>query len=183
MRMFFRGHTVDGKEHTVVTVLSRTKRIEGITATVVRDVVSLHGRRIEHTLDWYGQDRRGNVWYLGEATRAFDHGQVDTEGSWEVGVHGARAGIVMFAHPRVGREYRQELYRGHAEDQAQVLDLSTQVGVPFGHSRRVRLTEETTALEPQGVELKFYIPGVGEALSLQVSPEPERSALVRVVRP
>src|SRR5436190_1357662 len=41
---------------------------------------------------------------------------VNTEGSWEAGVDGAKAGIIMKARPRFGVAYRQEYYRGHAED-------------------------------------------------------------------
>src|SRR4249920_2891618 len=49
-----------------VHVTSRTKVIEGITATSVTDVAT-HGRKLlEKTTDWFAQDKRGNVWYLGE---------------------------------------------------------------------------------------------------------------------
>ncbi|MEJ7742450.1 MAG: hypothetical protein WKF73_07835 [Nocardioidaceae bacterium] len=34
-----------------------------------------------HVSDWYGQDGRGRVWYLGENSHAYDHGGVSTEGS------------------------------------------------------------------------------------------------------
>jgi signal transduction histidine kinase len=53
-----------------VHVTSRTKVIEGITATTVTDVAT-HGRRLlEKTTDWFAQDKQGNVWYLGEDTAA-----------------------------------------------------------------------------------------------------------------
>ena len=46
---------------------------------------------MERTDDWYAQDRRGNIWYLGERTIEFANGgQVSTEGSFEAGVDGAR---------------------------------------------------------------------------------------------
>ncbi|MEJ7742989.1 MAG: hypothetical protein WKF73_10790 [Nocardioidaceae bacterium] len=49
------------EERIVVKVLDRTKRIEGIRATVVLDLVTLDGELIEKTFDWYAQDHRGNV--------------------------------------------------------------------------------------------------------------------------
>ena len=76
----------------------------------------------------------------------------------------------MFAHPRIGVTYRQEFLAGHAEDQAKALDLSTQVGVPFGHFRHVLVTDETTALERRGNEMKFYARGIGDVLELDLSP-------------
>ena len=75
----------------------------------------------------------GRVWYLGEATKEYENGQVvSTEGSWEAGVDGAKAGIIMFTHPEVGDPYRQEFYAGHAEDQAKFLTLNTRVATQAG---------------------------------------------------
>src|SRR3989442_15571048 len=57
----------DGQtQRDVVKVLTRTKTILGITATVVSDVATHNGTVLERTEDWYAQDRAGNVWYLGE---------------------------------------------------------------------------------------------------------------------
>ena len=48
------------RQRVVVTVTRRTKRIaNGITARVVRDVVTEKGRFVEVTDDWYAQDRAG----------------------------------------------------------------------------------------------------------------------------
>src|SRR5687767_5691628 len=56
---------VDGSRQWVeVTVTGRTKTIMGIEARVVHDVVTEDGQVKEDTLDWYAQDRAGNVWYL-----------------------------------------------------------------------------------------------------------------------
>ena len=50
-------------------VTHRTKRIQGVRATVVHDRVFIHGAVVEDTLDYYAQDKAGNVWYLGEDTK------------------------------------------------------------------------------------------------------------------
>ena len=88
----------------VVTVTDRTKRIaNGITARVVRDVVTEKGQFVEVTDDWYAQDKRGNIWYLGEDTTEYENGKpVSTAGSFEAGVDGAQAGVIMPANPRPG---------------------------------------------------------------------------------
>ena len=84
--------------------------------------------------------RPGNVWYFGEATAELDaSGHVtSTEGSWQAGVAGARPGIYMPAHPRLGLAGRQEFLKGHAEDHFQVLSLKApsrcRTGRPHTHS-------------------------------------------------
>lgn len=179
-----RWYYVGGDERIQVRVLHRTRKIEGIQATVVRDTVKVGDKTIEDTFDWYAQDRRGNVWYLGENTREYEHGHVvSREGSWEAGADGATAGIAMFAHPCVGVPYRQELYAGHAEDVGKVLELSTRVVVPAGRYRHVRVTLDTTTVDPAVTEMKFYAPGVGVVRELDLNPEQGDTQLVRMVRP
>jgi signal transduction histidine kinase len=81
--LIYRG-TKDGKTQIDrVHVTARTRVLEGITATAVTDV-STHGRKLlEKTTDWYAQDKKGNVWYLGERTAAFGPGgRIDRSGSW-----------------------------------------------------------------------------------------------------
>jgi hypothetical protein len=180
-RWVYAGHGDEKGERNVVTVLHRTRVIEGITATVVHDVVAEDGELVEDTHDWFAQDRLGNVWYLGERTRELDGGQVvSTEGSWEAGVGRARAGIAMPASPDPGARYRQEFDPGNAEDQARVVLRRGQARVPVGRFDRVRVTDETTALEPAVDELKFYARGVGVVMELGVSPRFSRSVLVRM---
>ena len=86
----------------MLRVTNRTKLIQGARCTVVDDRLYLHGRLEERTTDWYAQDEKGNVWYFGEDTAELDkHGRVtSTEGSWQAGVDGARAGIYMPAEPK-----------------------------------------------------------------------------------
>ena len=122
-RLIYRG-TKDGHtQRDVVTVTRRTRLVaEGVRARVVTDVATHNGRLLEKTADWYAQDKAGNVWYLGERTASYNpDGTVDTSGSWEAGVHDAEPGIVMKAHPRIPTAYRQEYFRGEAEDTAWVV--------------------------------------------------------------
>ena len=173
-----------GRQRVVVTVTHRLKRIaNGVTARVVHDVVSEDGRPVEVTDDYYAQDRAGNVWYLGEATAEYEHGRVvSREGSFEAGVDGAEAGVIMPARPRPGLRYRQEYYAGHAEDRARIVSRREQAGVPFGHFRRVLMTREDNPLEPRVLEFKFYARGIGPVLAVSVSGGSDREALVRFRR-
>ena len=112
-----------GAEQRVeVTITDKTKRIaNGVEARVVRDVVTdtKTNEAVEITDDWYAQDSDGNVWYMGEETAEYENGKLVTRaGSFEAGVDGAQPGIIMPADPEVGQSYRQEYYKGKAEDAA-----------------------------------------------------------------
>jgi hypothetical protein len=167
-------------QRQVMTVTDQTKRIaNGVTARVVSDIVSEGGKPVEITKDWYAQDSDGNVWYFGEDTAEIKpNGERDTSGSFEAGVDGADAGVAMLAHPEAGMTYREEYYKGHAEDRSRVLALDQQAEVPFGHFTDVLLTEDYTPIEPDVLELKFYAKGIGQVLAQTVSGGSEREELI-----
>jgi hypothetical protein len=182
-RWVYESVDADGAaQHVEVTVLDETFRVAaGIEARVVHDVVMQGGALLEDTRDYYAQDADGNVWYMGEQTTEYPPGEPQsTEGSWEAGVDGAQPGIAVPAHPRSELAYRQEYLKGQAEDQAVVLSTDEKVQTPTGTYTGALLTRETTALEPDVAELKFYVPGVGQVLTLQTSGGSEREALTEV---
>jgi len=171
-RWVFDETSGDGpRQKVVVTVTHRTKRIaNGVEARVVRDVVTEGGELVEVTDDWFAQDAEGNIWYLGEKTAEYRNGQVTTRaGSFEAGVDGAQAGIIMPADPESGMAYRQEYYKGEAEDEASVLSVDEQVEVATGRYTDVLMTRDVVPLEPRVNEHKFFAPGVGPVLALKIS--------------
>jgi hypothetical protein len=179
--LYYEGESDGEAETEVVTVLSETKVVMGVTCTVVRDVVSVEGEVAEDTLDWYAQDTDGNVWYMGEESKDIEDGEVvSTDGSWEAGVDGALPGIIMLADPQAGDTYRQEFYAGEAEDVGSVLKLGETVTVESGTYEDVLVTEDTNPLEPDIVEHKYYAPGVGVVLEELVAGGEERIELVKV---
>jgi hypothetical protein len=168
-----------GVQRVDVTVTDRTKAIDGIEAVVVHDLVTEKGEKVEDTLDWYAQDKEGNVWYLGEDTTEYENGKpVSKEGSWEHGVDGAQAGIIVPAKPEQGLDYREEYYAGQAEDAAEVLSLEGRAGVPFGSFGEALITRNFTPLDPNVVELKLYARGIGPVLVVQTSGGSSREELV-----
>ena len=170
----------EGDQRVVVTVTDQTKTVaSGVTARVVHDRVSEKGRLVEDTLDWYAQDDKGNIWYLGEDTKEYEDGnRASTKGSWEAGVDGAKAGVVMPAKPRVGMSYRQEFYKGEAEDEGRVLSLDSYVTVPFGRFSRTLETKDFTRLEPSAEEREYYAKGVGPVFAISLSSGGDREELV-----
>jgi hypothetical protein len=175
---------VEGGEHLSVdvTVTDETKVVDGIEARVVHDVVTdvASGQPLEVTDDYYAQDADGNVWYLGEKTAEYKNGKpANTSGSFEAGVDGAEAGVIMPADPQPGLEYREEYYPGEAEDAAKVLSLDEQAEVPAGHYSDVLMTSNVNPLEPKVQEYKFYARGVGPVLALHASPDIGSEGLVK----
>lgn len=184
-RWVYREYDSEGSEkRVVVTVTRQTKKIaNGIEARVVHDVVTEDGEPVEVTDDWYAQDSKGNVWYLGEKTTEYENGKPkSTEGSFEAGVDGAEPGIIMPADPTPGMTYRQEYYRGEAEDKGEVVNVDEQAEIPYGHFRNVLMTKDLNPLEPKILEFKFYARGVGPVLAVGVSGGSDREELLRYTK-
>ena len=106
---------------------------------------------------------------------------VGLEGSWTAGVDGAEPGIVMEAHPAVGDFYRQEFLLKDAEDMAEVVSLSESVTVPLQVAAfdNCLKTKETSPLEPDALENKFYAAGVGNLLTNDLETG-EKSELIQI---
>ena len=72
----------------------------------------------------------------------------------------------MPASPEVGMTYRQEHYDGEAEDRGEVLALGQHAKVPSGDYDGLAQTADTTPLEPDVLEHKYYAKGVGLVLTI-----------------
>ena len=171
-----------GGEHVEFAVTHNTKKILGVTCVEVHDTVTVGGELAEDTLDWFAQDRDGNVWYLGEDSSNFEHGRwVKDDGSWQAGVGNGQPGIIMLAHPHRGDAYRQEYSPGHAVDQAQVLGGGGAVKTPYRHFKRTLLTLEYSTIDKQ-YELKWHGRGVGVIKEQAITKSKELSRLVAIRR-
>lgn len=180
--MVYLGEGEDGEVIRVEEIYTNdTKVIMGVTCVVVRAMEYEDDQLIEDTYDWYAQDKAGNVWYFGEDSKEIENGQVvGTHGSWEAGKNGALPGIIMLANPLVGLWYRQEYYKGEAEDVAQILSRNATVTVPYGTFNNCLQVAEWNLLEPGIVEHKFYAPGVGLLRAVAVKGEAGYEDLVSI---
>jgi hypothetical protein len=180
-RWVFRETDAEGSaSRVVVTVLDKTKTIaNGVEARIVHDQVTEDGEVKEDTYDWYAQDAEGNLWYLGEDTTEYANGRPKTkEGSWEAGVDGALPGIIMPASPQVGMTYREEYYKGHAEDGASIISTDALAKVPYGRFDHGVQTRNFSGIEPDVIEEKIYAQGVGVVLEITVSGGSDRDELL-----
>ena len=175
--------TKDGTPQTHTThYTNKVKRIIGVPCLVIKDVVTQPDGVEEIAYDWYAQDSKGNVWYFGESTSDYKKGVViSTKGSWESGVNGAKPGIVMPAHPKVGPEFYQEFRPGVAEDKGKVLGVHVKVKTHSGTYPNALEIRDTNPLDPSLVAHKWYVRGIGLVKSTRVgSSHTEESTLVSV---
>lgn len=155
----------EAEERVEIFVSHLTREVAGVECTIVVDRVYEEGDLIEETFDWYAQDADGNVWYMGEDSREYEDGELlSTEGSWEAGVDGAQAGIIMKADFTVGDQYRQEYYEGEAEDMAEIVALDVPVSLSDGAAFTCVKIEEWNPFEPGVIEYKYFAPNIGLVL-------------------
>jgi len=178
--MIYNGTSEDGEPtRDVFVVTNDTKEILGITTRVVHDDAYVKDEHEETTDDWFAQDDQGNVWYMGEYTTDLTK-EGSHEGSWEAGVKGAIAGIVMETQPKVGDTYDQEVAKDVAEDKGTVLSLNEKVCVPYGCFSNVLKTEDINPLEPDIVENKYYAQDIGYIKGVKVKGESGVETLVQI---
>ena len=160
--LIYEAKTDEGTERIEVTTLNETRTVMGVECMIVWDRVFLNDELMEDTLDWFAQDKEGNVWYFGEDSKEIKDGQVISRaGSWESGIDKAKPGIIMSANPEIGVQYRQEYYKGQAEDMGEVIAIDEKVEVPYGSFEHCLKTRDWTPLEKNTDEYKYYSSEIG----------------------
>ncbi|NNF23247.1 MAG: hypothetical protein HKN63_00365 [Rhodobacteraceae bacterium] len=165
------GMDEEGEAFTEETQLSfggPGRVILGVQTTVQRDLAFEDGLLVEDTFDYYAQDTDGNVWYMGEDVTNYiydeDDNLIETNDSsaWIAGENGASPGWIMPAVLEQGFAYFQEIAPGDAAlDEAMIWSTGQTVqagGVLF---EDVLAMLETTSLDPEAREFKYYAPGAG----------------------
>jgi hypothetical protein len=87
--------------------------------------------------------------------------------------------LLVKAHPGIGDFYRQEFSLNNAEDFAETRSLTQTVHVPTGTFHNCLKSKETTPLEPDLLEYKFYAVGVGNILTIDARTG-DREELVQI---
>lgn len=160
-KMVYEAETEDGIERIETIIPGWKKTIMGVETLVFWDRVYLDGELIEDTRDYIAQDTEGNVWYFGENVDNYADGYfLDNHGAWIGGIDGAQPGIWMPAVFTPGNEYRQEFYKGEAEDMAKVEATGLTVKTPSGTYNDCVKILEWTPLE-SGTAYKYHCRGAG----------------------
>jgi hypothetical protein len=151
--------------HRVVfTVTDLTKTVAGVRAVVGWDRDFSAGEVVEAELIFLAQDNGGNVWHLGQYSETYEDGELVGGRVFFAGIHGAKAGIMMKAEPRLGTPAYSE---GFAPppffwgDRAKVFKVGRRTCVPVGCYDDVLVIDEFDSFEPGAHQLKYYARGVG----------------------
>ncbi len=145
------------------TVTSVHKRIAGIDTIVVLDLGIDSGQVAHESIDFFAQDRRGNVWNVGSYAEAYEAGRyVSVRDAWLAGKHGGRAGILMQGDPGLQTPpWYISQPPGADPDVAQVVQTGLGRCVPFRCFKNVLVVREGKASAPDN-EFKYYAAGVGQ---------------------
>ena len=148
---------VDGAEvgRATVTVEPSNLLLGGVAVTTVRTETILGEDPPTERVDYYAQDRDGNVWWFGR------------QGVWDVDVAGAEAGLAMPADPRVGDGWRLALLEGVVGDRVTVERVADGSVV-------LRVESDLT---PDVVVQQVYDEGVGLARTFNLEGPPGSSEL------
>ena len=155
----------EGRENVrlTITVLEKVKVINGIETRIVKERETHNGELVEISRNYFATCRKDNsVFYFGEETDIYDHGViVSHEGSWQHGKNGAQAGLVMPGIVLLGSRFQQEVAPDVAMDRAEIVKTGLTVSTPAGQFGDTLKTKESTPLEKNSVEFKWYAPNVG----------------------
>jgi hypothetical protein len=166
-----KGTRTDGdpvEEQVVLTVMGPGPVILGVPTVVIIDEAFEGGLLVERTSDYYANDNDGNTWYFGEDVTNFrydDAGKLigtDTDSAWRAGVNDAAPGISVSGKREVGLTLFQEhAPADEAMDYAEILAIDLEITGPGGTFHDVVKTFESSTVDADLREFKYYAPGVG----------------------
>ena len=78
-----------------------------------------------------------------------------------------KSGAIVPAGPRPGMRYRQEYYKGQAEDNGEGLSTGELVQAPTGRYSNGLLTKDTSSVDATSWEYKLHALDVGPLVTLE----------------
>lgn len=171
-----------------VREVEREEGLDPVQCRVVVDAVMVRedGEWVvdELTDDYFAQadvgnpmDVESNVYYCGEISRNYEDDYLNNlDGSFFSGVEYAKAGVLTRQYPEIGQVDRQEYAIAEAEDLVEYVDLNAmlddvEVSEDFdfecsGADGDCLKTFDTSALDPESTEFKYYKAGLGFILAI-----------------
>jgi hypothetical protein len=147
----------------IITVLNETRQVNGTETRVIEERESIDGELVEISRNFFAICEETNtVFYFGEEVDDYDNGNIIShEGAWLAGVDANRAGVIMPGTILLGARYYQEIAPNAALDRAEIIDTGEVIQTPSGDFSDTLITRETTPLEADVAELKYYAAGIG----------------------
>ena len=153
----------EGNTTDTLTVLNETKIIDGVEVGIIEDRTETNGQAVEITKDYFAIDTvTKDVYYFGEDVDNYKNGKlVSHDGTWISGVKGAKFGLMMPGKIKAGDKFYQEKAQKIAMDRAEIKETGLTVETPAGKFSNCIKVEDTSPLEPNVKDYKWYAPGVG----------------------
>lgn len=157
------GEDAGDAAQLTITVLNETREVNGTQTRVIEERESVGGDLVEISRNFFAIcEETNSVFYFGEEVDIYENGMIlDHEGAWRAGEGTNRAGIIMPGTILLGARYYQEIAPSVALDRAEIIDMGEAIQTPSGDYSDTLITRETTPLEPDEVELKYYAAGIG----------------------
>ncbi len=151
-----------GKDRLTVSILPRTKTVDGVAVGVLEEREEKNGELIEVSRNYLATDpHTGDVYYFGEDVDNYQGGKIiNHDSAWLAGEKGARFGLFVPGKPKAGDKYYQEIAPKVALDRVEIVSVDETVKTPAGTFRHCVHLRETTPLESD-VSHKYYAPGIG----------------------
>lgn len=152
-----------GDIQLIITILSETKKVDGVETRVVEERETKDGKLVEVSRNYFAISKRTNdVFYFGEDVDIYKDGKVVSHaGAWLSGVNGAKFGLMIPGQPSLNARYYQEVAPGVAMDRVEIVSMSETVKTPAGEFTNCLKLEETSPLEPFVTDYKYYARGIG----------------------
>lgn len=154
------------------TVLAESREIAGVAVHVLEHKTFHDGEIHEIAYNFYVESVDGTVCYFGEDVEFYEGGALaNTDGTWRVGVDGAKPGVIMPADPIMGASYYQEYAPGTALDQGRIaaIDLRTELDGVAHDTIQVIDTNPIDDEEACSPEEKRYARGIGEVRDVELN--------------
>jgi hypothetical protein len=147
----------------IITVLNETRQVNGTETRIIEERESIDGELVEISRNFFAIcEETNSVFYFGEEVDDYDNGNIIShEGAWLAGEDANRAGVIMPGTILLGARYFQEIAPNVALDRAEIIDTGEVIQTPSGDFSDTLITRETTPLEPDVAELKYYAAGIG----------------------
>lgn len=161
-QQIFKG--IEDKDTTtlIITVLNETKKIGDVETRIVEENEMVNGKPVEISRNYFAFCKQtGSIYYFGEDVDMYKDGKVTShEGAW-IAEGKYKSGVQMPGLVLLGSRYYQEIAPTIAMDRAEILSITETMETPAGNFINVLKIEETTPIEPEEKEYKYYAQDTG----------------------